>query len=112
MIKAVKRFAVLMLTAVMAVTFFPNVAEELCVAAYAENQLWDKEYDKNKCSEISIDRNTYYGDSGYSIKIKNNNYNIASVEKKFSVKKNTYYRATVMVRETLNKSSNSFQNVV
>lgn len=98
MIKTVKQIAAIFLTAIMAVTFFPNVTEKLCVAAYAENQLWDKEYDGNKCSEISIDKNTYYGDSGYSIKIKNNNYNIASVEKKFNVEKNTNYRATVMVK--------------
>lgn len=98
MAKAIKRFMALFLTAVMTITACPKIFEDLSVTAYADSQLWDKAYDKNQCSDISIDKSVYYGNSGYSIKIKNNNYNIASVEKKFNVKKNTYYRATVMVK--------------
>lgn len=112
MVKAVKRFLALFLTAVMAVTFFPQFSEIISVTAYAEQQLWDETSDKNGYSEITIDKKVYYGNSGYSIKIKNNNYNSADVKKTFNVKKNTHYRASVMVKYSgYSKDSDSYRPV-
>lgn len=112
MVKAVKRFLALFLTAVMAVTFFPQFSEIISVTAYAEGQLWDSTYDKNGCSVITTDKKVYYGNSGYSIKIKNKNYNAADVKKTFNVKKNTHYRASVMVKYSgYSKASDSYRQV-
>ena len=63
MVKAVKRFLALFLTAVMAVTFFPQFSEIISVTAYAEQQLWDKTSDKNGCSVITTDKKVYYGNT-------------------------------------------------
>lgn len=112
MVKAVKRFLALFLTAVMAVTFFPQFSEIISVTAYAEQQLWDKTSDKNGCSVITTDKKVYYGNSGYSIKIKNKDYNAADVKKTFNVKKNTHYRASVMVKYSgYSKASDSYRPV-
>jgi len=59
---------------------------------------WDKEYDSDSKSTITIDRSTYYSDAGYSIKISNSDYTCATIGKTFSVKPNTMYRFSAMVK--------------
>ena len=98
MAKAIKRFMALFLTAIMAVAVLPKLPEGISVTAFAAGNKWDSTFDNNSCSVISIDKNVYYSNSGYSIKITNNSYNAAGVKKTFSVKKNSHYRATVMTK--------------
>ena len=96
MTKTIKRFMALFLTAIMAVTVLPMLPEGISVTAYADSKVWDKAYSYKGNNNFSVDKKTYYADSGYSIKIQNKNYDLAYVSKEFKVKKNTHYRASVM----------------
>lgn len=59
---------------------------------------WDKEYDSKGKSRITIDYSTRYGSADYSIKIANSDYTCATIGKNFSVKPNTMYRFSAMVK--------------
>lgn len=93
-----RKAAAFVLSAAMMSASVPVVSELIGVTASAAEDKWDSFYNYKKCSTVTVDTSTYYGDSGYSIKITNSDYNVASVEKKFAVKKNTHYRASVMVK--------------
>lgn len=98
MFKVVKRFAVLLIAAVMAATFFPQLPEGMSVTAYAAEEKWDDFYNYNKSSTVTVDTDTYYGSSGYSIKIINSDFNRAYTKKTITVKQNTFYRFTAMAK--------------
>ncbi|MBQ8568853.1 MAG: hypothetical protein IJ446_06525 [Oscillospiraceae bacterium] len=53
---------------------------------------WELKADFNRSSIFEIDNTEYYGNSGYSVKITNPEYNTAYVGKTFEVKPNTMYR--------------------
>lgn len=96
--KLIKKAAGYILAAVLMTSSVSVTSASISVRTYAAEAKWDSIYDGNKCSSFSVDTATYYGTSGYSIRISNSNYNAASVTKEFAVKKNTHYRASVMVR--------------
>ena len=52
------------------------------------------------CATYSVDKKQKYGNSAYSIKITNTGYNYATVKKEVSLKPNTQYRYSAMIKYT------------
>lgn len=59
---------------------------------------WKFYWSANDNYTISIDKNAKYGDSPYSVKIENTDFNFAGIEKRFKLKPDTQYRVSVMVK--------------
>lgn len=77
----------------------------LCVTASAtkifkteNDRAWHLEYWWQDFSTYSVDTKTTYGDSPYSIKIKNIDYNNTHIGRTFDVKPNTCYHFSAMVK--------------
>ncbi len=52
------------------------------------------------CATYSVDKKQKYGNSAYSIKITNTGYNYAAVKKEVTLKSNTQYRYSAMIKYT------------
>ena len=66
--------------------------------AAEDKSIWHEGWHKNDSRKISVDTKNSYGNSAYSFKLQNTDYNDSRIEKTFKVKPNTYYRASVMVK--------------
>ena len=67
-------------------------------AKASEENGWQLRARGNDSYSITVDESIKYGDSAYSLRITNTDYNLVSVKKTFKLKPNTQYRASVMVR--------------
>ncbi len=97
--KMIKRAVVCLLTAVLLFCAAPQLTKALSLTSYASGaQDWVLSWNSNKCSDMTIDTNVFYGSSNYSVRITNNDYNFAVAEKTYAVKKNTSYKFTTWVK--------------
>ena len=97
--KAISRITVMILSAAMVFGGAPCLSEVLGVSAYAQDeQGWEKAWDYNKCSDMSISEAVYHGESGYSVVLTNDDYNVSVAAKTFSVERDTKYRFSAWVK--------------
>ena len=59
---------------------------------------WDVAYNRNNCTDFSVDKDNVYGSSAFSIRMDNNDYNCAVVSRAVKLEKNMDYRFTAMVK--------------
>lgn len=96
-----KRLTALLMTAVLFFGGMPSLPGFSGTAAYAEESAgWELKYDLKWKGAMSVDNTVYHGDSKYSIKLTNSDYNVSVAAKEYPVERNTFYKLTAWVKYT------------
>lgn len=89
-------FGVMFAVSFLIILYFTT--DSIVNAKEDDNSGWKLVSKANDNYSISVDKSTKYGDSAYSLKLINTDYNLINVGKSFKLKPNTQYRASVMVK--------------
>lgn len=98
MFKCIKKTAAVFIAAAAILISVPQVSGLFVINSYAADSKWDSSWSSAGTAKFAVDKSTYYGSSGYSIKIQNKDFDCSCVRRKFKLKKNTDYRVSVMAK--------------
>ena len=75
-----------------------SVSDDLAISGNTKDNGWTISYGEDGKTEYALDTECIYGNAKYSLRIKNKDYNVSGMKQTFSVKPNTWYSFTAMVR--------------